>query len=72
MTCRSSTGSIITSARVARNRGRLCFQVPESVAASHIEQLQALAAALRQRGFRFALEAFGAGRDSHDSSSAWG
>ena len=44
---------------------RLCFQVPESVAASHIEQLQALAAALRQRGFRFALEAFGAGRDSH-------
>ena len=43
---------------------RLCFQVPESVAASHIEQLQALAAALRQRGFRFALEAFGAGRDS--------
>jgi len=45
--------------------GRLCFQVPESVAASHIEQLQTLATALRQRGFRFALEAFGSGRDSH-------
>jgi multidomain signaling protein FimX len=44
---------------------RLCFQVPESVAANHIEQLQALAIALRQRGFRFALEAFGSGRDSH-------
>jgi EAL domain-containing protein (putative c-di-GMP-specific phosphodiesterase class I) len=44
---------------------RLCFQVPESVAASHIEQLQTLAAALRKRGFRFALEAFGAGRDPH-------
>ena len=27
--------------------------------------MQALAAALHQRGFRFALEAFGAGRDSH-------
>jgi multidomain signaling protein FimX len=43
----------------------LCFQVPESVAASHIEQLRLLATALRQRGFRFALEAFGGGRDSH-------
>ena len=39
--------------------------MPESVAASHIEQLQTLAASLRHRGFRFALEAFGAGRDSH-------
>jgi multidomain signaling protein FimX len=44
---------------------RLCFQVPESVAAAHIEQSRALAAALRERGFRFALEAFGSGRDSH-------
>jgi EAL domain-containing protein (putative c-di-GMP-specific phosphodiesterase class I) len=51
---------------------RLCFQVPESVAASHIEQLQALAAALRQRGFRFALEAFGAGRDSHGLIASMG
>jgi diguanylate cyclase (GGDEF)-like protein/PAS domain S-box-containing protein len=43
----------------------LCFQVPESVAASHVESLRLLAASLRQRGFRFALEAFGGGRDSH-------
>jgi len=44
---------------------RLCFQVPESVAAAHLEQLRSLATALRKRGFRFALEAFGSGRDSH-------
>ena len=44
---------------------RLCFQVPEAVAASHITQLQSVAAMLRERGFRFALEAFGSGRDSH-------
>lgn len=42
----------------------LCFQVPESIAASHVEQLRALASALRQRRFRFALEGFGGGRDS--------
>ena len=42
----------------------LCFQVPESIAASPVEQLRALASALRQRRFRFALEAFGGGRDS--------
>jgi EAL domain-containing protein (putative c-di-GMP-specific phosphodiesterase class I) len=38
--------------------------VPESIAASHVEQLRALASALRQRRFRFALEGFGGGRDS--------
>lgn len=43
----------------------LCFQVPESVAASHVESLRLLASSLRKRGFRFALEAFGGGRDSH-------
>ncbi|HEY5102640.1 MAG TPA: EAL domain-containing protein [Steroidobacteraceae bacterium] len=43
---------------------RLCFQVPETLASAHVDQLQALAAALRERGFRFALEAFGSGRDS--------
>ena len=36
----------------------------EQIAASYITQIQALAAALRQRGFRFALEGFGSGRDS--------
>jgi multidomain signaling protein FimX len=43
---------------------RLCFQVTEESAASHVPQVQALAAALRQRRFRFALEGFGSGRDS--------
>lgn len=43
---------------------RLCFEVTEESAASHVPQFKALAAALRQRHFRFALEGFGAGRDS--------
>ena len=42
---------------------RLCFQVTEQVAASHLTQIKTLAAELRQRGFRFALEGFGGGRD---------
>ncbi|HEY6482573.1 MAG TPA: EAL domain-containing protein [Steroidobacteraceae bacterium] len=42
---------------------RLCFQVPEGVAASYISQVTMLSTALRQRGFRFALDSFGAGRD---------
>jgi diguanylate cyclase (GGDEF)-like protein/PAS domain S-box-containing protein len=41
---------------------RVCFQVPEEVAAG-LPQVRALAAALRQRGFRFALESFGSGRE---------
>jgi EAL domain-containing protein (putative c-di-GMP-specific phosphodiesterase class I) len=41
---------------------RLCFQVTEQAASSYITQIQALAAALRKRGFRFALEGFGSGR----------
>jgi diguanylate cyclase (GGDEF)-like protein/PAS domain S-box-containing protein len=43
---------------------RLCFQVTEESAASYITQVKALASALRQRHFRFALESFGGGRDS--------
>ena len=43
---------------------RLCFEVTEESAAAHVPQFKALAAALRQRRFRFALEGFGAGRDS--------
>jgi multidomain signaling protein FimX len=43
---------------------RLCFQVTEDLAASYITQVKALALALRQKGFRFALDAFGSGRDS--------
>ncbi|HTX04667.1 MAG TPA: EAL domain-containing protein [Steroidobacteraceae bacterium] len=43
---------------------RICFQVTEEVATS-FPQVRTLAGALRQRGFRFALESFGSGRDSH-------
>ena len=41
---------------------RVCFQVTEDVAAS-FPQVRILAGGLRQRGFRFALESFGSGRD---------
>ena len=43
---------------------RLCFQVTEESATSHLPQVKALGAALRQRSFRFALEGFGSGRAS--------
>ena len=43
---------------------RLCFQITEEAASSHLPQVRDLAAALRARGFRFALESFGSGRDS--------
>jgi diguanylate cyclase (GGDEF)-like protein/PAS domain S-box-containing protein len=41
---------------------RVCFQVTEEVA-SAFPQVRILAGGLRQRGFRFALESFGSGRD---------
>jgi diguanylate cyclase (GGDEF)-like protein/PAS domain S-box-containing protein len=44
--------------------GRLCFQVTEESAATYVTQVKALANALRERRFRFALETFGGGRDS--------
>jgi len=43
---------------------RLCFQSSEESAASYVPQLTTLASALRERGFRFAIESFGSGRDS--------
>jgi multidomain signaling protein FimX len=43
---------------------RLCFQVTEELAASYVTQVKVLAGALRQKGFRFALDGFGSGRDS--------
>ena len=43
---------------------RLCFQITEEGAASHVPQVTELATALRKRHFRFALERFGSGRDS--------
>ena len=44
--------------------GRVAFQVTEEVAAGY-PQVRVLAQGLRQRGFRFALESFGSGRDPH-------
>jgi multidomain signaling protein FimX len=43
---------------------RLCFQITEEGAASHVPQVTELATQLRKRKFRFALEGFGSGRDS--------
>lgn len=42
---------------------RISFQVPEKIAATQLNETAAMAQALRSRGFRFTLEAFGAGRD---------
>jgi EAL domain-containing protein (putative c-di-GMP-specific phosphodiesterase class I) len=42
---------------------RVCFKVTEEIASTHQAQLQVLARALKQRGLRFAIERFGAGRD---------
>jgi diguanylate cyclase (GGDEF)-like protein len=43
---------------------QLCFQVSEENATQYLSQTQALAAQLRSRGHRFAIENFGVGRDS--------
>ena len=43
---------------------QLCFQVSEENATQYLQQTQALAAALRAKGYRFAIENFGVGRDS--------
>ncbi len=42
---------------------RVCFKVTEEIASMHQAQLQVLARSLKQRGLRFAIERFGAGRD---------
>ena len=42
---------------------RLCFQVPEDVAAIHLIRCRRSPAELREPRFRFALERFGSGRD---------
>jgi diguanylate cyclase (GGDEF)-like protein/PAS domain S-box-containing protein len=44
---------------------RLCFQVTEEIAATYLTQIKALSTTLRERGFRFALDGFGSGRDPH-------
>jgi len=43
---------------------RLCFQTTEESAASYVPQVTTLARTLRERGFRFAIDSFGSGRDS--------
>jgi diguanylate cyclase (GGDEF)-like protein len=43
---------------------RIVFQVREEVAAQHIKEAVALHKVLADRGFRFALEGFGIGRDT--------
>ncbi len=42
---------------------RLCFQAHEDVVATHLERVQKLSIELRGRGFKFAIERFGSGRD---------
>jgi PAS domain S-box-containing protein len=42
---------------------RLCFQAHEDVVATHLDRVQKLSAELRGRGFKFAIERFGSGRD---------
>ncbi|MGD9598136.1 MAG: EAL domain-containing protein [Steroidobacteraceae bacterium] len=42
---------------------RVCFQVTEEIAAAYVKPIKALADAVKSRGFRFALERFGGGRD---------
>jgi diguanylate cyclase (GGDEF)-like protein len=43
---------------------QLCFQVSEANATQYLQQTQALAAALRRKGHKFAVENFGVGHDS--------
>jgi EAL domain-containing protein (putative c-di-GMP-specific phosphodiesterase class I) len=42
---------------------RICFQVTEEVAAGYVHEIRRLSTACHDRGLRFALEHFGAGRD---------
>jgi multidomain signaling protein FimX len=61
---RSFLGWLDNQLRTTRvDAARLCFQIHEELAASHLEEFRELATALHQRGFRCALERFGSGRD---------
>jgi EAL domain-containing protein (putative c-di-GMP-specific phosphodiesterase class I) len=44
--------------------GRLCLQITEEVASNNVQQTTQLITAVRAAGVKFALEHFGAGRDS--------
>jgi EAL domain-containing protein (putative c-di-GMP-specific phosphodiesterase class I)/GGDEF domain-containing protein len=43
---------------------RICMQVTEDIASSHVNEVTRLANALHERSMRFALDHFGVGRDS--------
>ena len=61
---RSFLGWLDNQLRTTRvDAARLCFQIHEELAASHVAEFRDLATALHQRGFRCALERFGSGRD---------
>jgi multidomain signaling protein FimX len=60
----SFLGWLDNQVRASRSEpNRLCFQAQEEVVATHLERVQKLSADLRARGFRFAVERFGSGRD---------
>jgi multidomain signaling protein FimX len=60
----SFTGWVDNQIRATRaDPHRLCFQAHEEVVATHLDRVQKLSKELRERGFRFALERFGSGRD---------
>jgi diguanylate cyclase (GGDEF)-like protein/PAS domain S-box-containing protein len=60
----SFLGWIDNQVRASRAEpARLCFQIHEEVAASHVAQFKHVTTELQQRGFRCALERFGSGRD---------
>ncbi|HEV2700043.1 MAG TPA: EAL domain-containing protein [Steroidobacteraceae bacterium] len=42
---------------------RLCFQAHEDIVATQLDRVQKLSTELRSRGFKFAIERFGSGRD---------
>ena len=51
----------LSKARI--NPAQLCFQVSEEVASQHLKQTKAVAEALRELRFKFAVDHLGAGRD---------
>jgi multidomain signaling protein FimX len=60
----SFLGWLDNQVRATRSEpNRLCFQAQEDVVATHLARVQTLSADLRSRGFRFAVDRFGSGRD---------
>ena len=60
----SFLGWLDNQVRATRSEpNRLCFQAQEDVVATHLDRVQKLSAELRARGFRFAVDRFGSGRD---------